>query len=67
MKQNLMLEIFNELDMIRIQLRLTRFAILNSTEDLQEDTVVPIFDDIEKRCSHIGDKVEKIGGNLLEL
>ncbi|OGI01152.1 MAG: hypothetical protein A2Y25_08965 [Candidatus Melainabacteria bacterium GWF2_37_15] len=60
MQQNLTDKIYLELDMIRFLSRITRFAITNKTENLQEDSLPLVFDDIEKRCWQISEMVEKL-------
>jgi hypothetical protein len=59
-KQDLEIEIYYELDMIRVLSRITGFAAENGINNLDEDSYSLVFKDIEKRCWEISEKVEQL-------
>lgn len=60
MKQNLINEIYVELEIIRILSRLSKFAAENESECAESHYLKYIFSDIEKRCWNITENIEKI-------
>ena len=59
MQQNLTKKIYDELDMIRLLSRMSGFAIKNEAQNIEQDSFMLVFDDIEKRCWQISEFVEE--------
>ncbi len=49
MQQNLIQEIYDELDMIRVLSKLASYAFINEAKDINEDCYILVFKDMEKR------------------
>jgi hypothetical protein len=60
MKQNLIFEINEELDIIRTIARLTRSAVQTDSEEAGEDRLIAVFNDIEKHYWKIGELFEQL-------
>lgn len=58
--EDLIHEVYCELDMIRILSKLSTYALRNEFEDLKNGSFELIFEDIEKRCNNISELTEKI-------
>jgi len=60
MQQNLTVKIYNELDMIRLLSRMSKFVVSNDKEIIKEDDFNLIFKDIENRCWQVTEWVEEM-------
>jgi len=60
MQQNLIQEIYSELDMVRIMSRMSVFAIETESKEAANDSLKLIFKDIEKRTWNVSEFLEKI-------
>ncbi|OGI01939.1 MAG: hypothetical protein A2Y25_02935 [Candidatus Melainabacteria bacterium GWF2_37_15] len=58
-KQDLAIEIYYHLDMIRLIARLSDFAIMNDAK-IDIDTYAVLFWDLQKRSNQISEMVEKL-------
>ena len=63
-KQDLAIEIYYELDMIRLISRLSDFAITNDA-GIDIDTYAVLFWDLRKRSDQIAEMVEKLAEEYL--
>ncbi len=58
-KQDLITEIYNELDMIWLIARLSNFAIMNSAK-IDIDTYTVLFWDLQQRSYRVAEMAEKL-------
>jgi len=65
MQQNLTDKIYNELDMIRLLSRISKFVVSSDNEVIKEDSFNLIFKDIENRCWQIAEWVEEMCNNKI--
>ena len=63
MQQNLTGKICQELDMIRILSKLSCCAIQNEAENIEQDSFILVFEDIEERCWQISEFIEKLANS----
>ncbi|OGI02608.1 MAG: hypothetical protein A2104_10510 [Candidatus Melainabacteria bacterium GWF2_32_7] len=60
MQQNLTDKIYQELDMIRLLSKMSCFAIQSEAENIDQDSFMLVFEDIEKRCWQVSELTEKL-------
>ncbi|OGI22875.1 MAG: hypothetical protein A2287_10350 [Candidatus Melainabacteria bacterium RIFOXYA12_FULL_32_12] len=58
MQQNLTDKIYQELDMIRLLSKMSHFAIQSEAENIDQDSFMLVFEDIEKRCWQVSELIE---------
>lgn len=58
-KQELQIEIYYELDMIRLLSKLSEFAIMNDA-DIEIDTYTALFWDMRQRSNRISERIEDL-------
>ncbi len=64
MQQNLIQEIYNELDMLRVLSKLANYALINDAKDINEDCYILTFKDIENRYWRITELLELLENGL---